>query len=53
MAFRALRQATTLDEVRAEAGGIAHARGIRLTWTTEPDGADPFGHRVTIAVVRA
>jgi hypothetical protein len=51
MAFRALRQATTLE--RAEAGGIAQANGVRLTWTTEPDGADPFGHRVTIAVVRA
>jgi len=53
VAFRALRQATTLDEVRAEAGGIAHAKGVRLTWTTEPDAADPVGHRITIGVARA
>jgi hypothetical protein len=49
MAFRALRQATTLDEVRAEAGGIAHARGIRLTWTTRArrgrPGRPPHHHR--------
>jgi hypothetical protein len=53
VAFRTLRQATTLDEVRAEAGGIAHAKGVHLTWSTEPDAANPVGHRITIAVVRA
>jgi hypothetical protein len=37
-AFRGLRLATTLDEARAEADGIAQANGVRLTWTTEPKG---------------
>ena len=37
VAFRSLRQTTTLDEMRAEADVIALARGVRLTWDTEPD----------------
>jgi hypothetical protein len=53
VAFRSLREATTLDEVRAKANDIADARDVRLTWTTEPDDADPAGLLITIDVVRA
>jgi hypothetical protein len=53
VAFRSLRQTTTLDEVRAKADDIARSRDVRLTWTTEPDQADPAGLLITIAVVRA
>jgi hypothetical protein len=51
VAFRSLRQTTTLDEVRAEADVIAQAKGVRLTWDTEP--AEQQGRRITIGVHRA
>jgi hypothetical protein len=53
VAFRSLRETTTLDEVRARANDIADARDVRLTWATEPDHTEPGGLLITIGVVRA
>jgi len=50
VAFRSLRQATTLDEVRAEADDIAQAKDVRLTWDSELD--EQEGRRITIGVLR-
>ncbi len=52
VAFRSLRETTTIDDLRARANDIADARDVRLTWATEPDHANPAG-LITIGVVGA